>query len=61
MQIALQIVTLSGVVSEIRDRATKQRLQERLQLLPYELHFKEPDAEDLHHGEFSKEKKYSRS
>jgi len=50
-----QIVTLRGVVSEIRDRATRQRLQDRMQLLPYEVHFKEPNAEDLHHvSEFSK-------
>ena len=50
-QIVPQIVTLRGVVSEIRDRATRQRLQDRLQMLPYDIHFKEPNAEDLYHGE----------
>ena len=52
---SLQIVTLKGVVSEIRDRATRQRLQDRLQLMPHDIQFREPNAEDLHHGELHDE------
>ncbi len=42
-------MTLRDVVAEIRDKATKQRLQ----VLPYELEYREPDTEDIRHGEFS--------
>ncbi len=46
-----QVVTLREVVSEIRDKATKQRLQ----VLPYDLQFKDPHAEDLKHvSDFAK-------
>lgn len=41
-----EVVTLRDVVTEIRDKATKQRLQ----TLPYDLIMKEPDSEDLTHG-----------
>lgn len=41
-----KIVTVREVVSEIRDKATR----ERLQVLPYELVFKEPSTEALQHG-----------
>ncbi len=41
-----EIVTLREVVSEIRDKATRQRLQ----VLPYELTFKEADPDDIRHG-----------
>ena len=42
-----RVVTLRDVVAEIRDKATKQRLQ----VLPYELEYREPDTEDIRHGE----------
>jgi len=42
-----RVVTVKDVVSEIRDKATR----ERLQVLPYDLAFKEPSAEALHHGQ----------
>jgi RNA-binding protein NOB1 len=45
-QISSEIVTVRAVVSEIRDRAAK----ERLQVTPYEIMFKEPDQEDMKHG-----------
>ena len=41
-----QVVTTRDVVSEIRDKATR----ERLQVLPYDLTFKEPSADSLQHG-----------
>ena len=44
-----EIVTVGAVVAEIRDKATR----ERLQVTPYELQFKEPDQEDLRHGELA--------
>ena len=40
------VVTIREVLTEIRDKATR----ERLQVLPYELTFKEPSAEALQHG-----------
>ena len=40
------IVTVREVVSEIRDVATRTRLQ----VLPYDLSFREPSHEALHHG-----------
>ena len=40
------VVTVRGVLSEIRDKATR----ERLQVLPYDLAFKEPSTEALQHG-----------
>ena len=39
--------TIPEVVKEIRDKATKQRLQ----VLPYELIFREPSAEAIRTGE----------
>lgn len=41
------VVSLQSVVSEIVDKETKKRLQ----VLPYEIAFKEPSNEDLQHGE----------
>ena len=38
-----RIVTLRDVVAEIRDKATRDRLQ----VLPYELQFMEPMTEDI--------------
>jgi len=50
-KIGEQIYTTRDVVDEIRDHATKQRLQ----VLPYELHYVEPTPENLKHvTEFSK-------
>eukprot|EP00095_Tigriopus_kingsejongensis_P006982 maker-scaffold641_size121017-snap-gene-0.22 protein:Tk06982 transcript:maker-scaffold641_size121017-snap-gene-0.22-mRNA-1 annotation:"rna-binding protein nob1" len=40
---AQQVVTLREVVAEIRDKATRARLQ----VLPYELQFREPDTDDI--------------
>ena len=40
------VVTVRDVVSEIKDKATR----ERLQVLPYELVFREPSNESLQHG-----------
>jgi len=40
------LYTISDVVEEIRDKATKQRLQ----VLPYTLTFREPSAEAIHAG-----------
>ena len=42
------VVTIKEVVSEIRDEHTRRRLQ----VLPYDLGFREPSQEALHHGEF---------
>ena len=41
-----EVVTVREVVAEIRDKATR----ERLQVLPYQLSFREPSAEALRHG-----------
>ena len=41
------VVTVREVVSEIRDVNTRRRLQ----VLPYDLSFREPSQEALHHGE----------
>ena len=41
-----KVVTIREVIAEIRDKATR----ERLQVLPYELTFKEPSTEALQHG-----------
>ncbi|KAH3769925.1 RNA-binding protein NOB1-like [Dreissena polymorpha] len=38
-----KLYTISDVIHEIRDKATRQRLQ----VLPYELHFREPTAEAI--------------
>lgn len=43
------VVTVKEVVTEVRDEATRSRLQ----ILPYELHLKEPSQAALQHGEFS--------
>ena len=40
------VVTIRDVVSEIKDANTRQRLQ----VLPYELSFKQPSALAIHHG-----------
>ncbi len=40
------VVTVKEVMSEIKDEATRRRLQ----VLPYELHFKEPTLAALRHG-----------
>lgn len=42
------IITVPEVVSEIRDKATR----ERLQVLPYDLHFKQPQPEAIKAGMF---------
>ena len=44
--IGKNVYTIADVVSEIRDKATRQRLQ----VLPYKLIFKEPDAESIRVG-----------
>ena len=44
--IAEKVYTIGDVVDEIRDKATKQRLQ----VLPYELVFREPSAEAIKTG-----------
>ena len=44
-----ELITLYDVIDEIRDKATKQRLQ----ALPYELQYKEPDTASLQKGESS--------
>ena len=41
------VVTVREVVSEIRDVNTRRRLQ----VLPYDLSFREPSQEALYHGE----------
>lgn len=41
-----EVVTVREVITEIRDKATR----ERLQVLPYELSFREPSSEALRHG-----------
>lgn len=41
------VLTVKEVVEEIRDVHTRRRLQ----VLPYELVFREPSQEALHHGE----------
>ncbi len=41
-----ELITLHDVIAEIRDKATKQRLQ----ALPYELQYKEPDSASLQKG-----------
>ena len=41
-----ELITLYDVIDEIRDKATKQRLQ----ALPYELLYKEPDTASLQKG-----------
>ena len=41
-----KVTTVREVVSEIRDKATR----ERLQVLPYELVFREPSVKALQHG-----------
>ena len=43
------VVTVREVIAEIRDKATR----ERLQVLPYELSFKEPSVEAIQHGRIS--------
>ena len=40
------VVTVREVIAEIRDKATR----ERLQILPYELSYREPSIEALQHG-----------
>lgn len=40
------VVTVKEVVSEVRDENTRRRLQ----VLPYELHIKEPTQEAVGHG-----------
>ena len=45
--VANQAYTLHEVVNEIRDKATK----ERLQVLPYDLKFKEPSSENIKQGQ----------
>ena len=42
-----RVITVREVVEEIRDANTRRRLQ----VLPYELVFREPTQEALHHGE----------
>ena len=42
-----RVLTVKEVVEEIRDVHTRRRLQ----VLPYELVFREPSQEALHHGE----------
>jgi RNA-binding protein NOB1 len=42
-----KVVTVRDVVSEIRDKASR----ERLQVLPFDLSFREPSADALQHGE----------
>ena len=42
-----ELITLHEVIDEIRDKATKQRLQ----ALPFELSYKEPDSESVKKGE----------
>jgi RNA-binding protein NOB1 len=41
-----ELITLHEVIDEIRDKATKQRLQ----ALPYELSYQQPDSESLKRG-----------
>lgn len=41
------VVTIKEVVAEVKDENTRRRLQ----VLPYELHFKEPTQESLCHGQ----------
>ncbi len=41
-----ELITLHDVIAEIKDKATKQRLQ----ALPYELQYKEPDSASLKKG-----------
>ena len=41
-----EVITIRDVVDEIRDKATKQRLQ----VLPYEIVFKSPDQDDIKQG-----------
>jgi RNA-binding protein NOB1 len=41
-----ELITLHDVIAEIRDKATKQRLQ----ALPYELTYREPDTASLQKG-----------
>ena len=43
------VVTVKEVVTEIKDSNTRQRLQ----VLPYELSFREPSHDALCHGEYS--------
>ena len=42
------VYTVEDVVNEIRDAATRQRLS----VLPYSIHFREPTTEALHAGKF---------
>ena len=42
-----EIITTRDVVTEIKDKATKQRLQ----VLPYDLKYKEATTDALHKGE----------
>ena len=42
-----KVLTVKEVVEEIRDVHTRRRLQ----VLPYELVFREPSKKALHHGE----------
>ena len=41
-----QVVTTRDVIAEIRDKNTR----ERLQVLPYDLSFREPSTDSLGHG-----------
>ena len=43
------VVTVREVIAEIKDKATR----ERLQVLPYELSFREPSIEAIQHGRIS--------
>lgn len=45
---AENIYTVDGAVKEIKDKATKQRLQ----FLPYKLQVKEPSPESYKHGKY---------
>ena len=40
------VVTVRDVIAEIRDKVTR----ERLQVLPYELSFREPSSDSIRHG-----------
>jgi len=41
-----RVVTLKDVISEIKDKSTRQKLQ----VTPYELEFLEPHSEDIQKG-----------
>lgn len=44
--IAENVYTITDVVGEIKDKATRQRLQ----VLPYDLVYREPSAESIKRG-----------